>query len=68
VDTPGEASCKEVGEEESGCFVEVPEGGIGDIIWSYRCTVFQVYDGQTCFVYCVTQERPVNVGVTLILN
>jgi len=52
VDTLGEASCKEVGEEEWGYFVEVPEGGVGDAIWSYRYTVFQVCDGQACFVYC----------------
>jgi len=52
VDTLGEASCKEEGEEEWGCFVEVPEGGVGDVVWSYRCTVFQVWDSQVCFVCC----------------
>jgi len=52
VDAPGKASCKEVGEEEWGCFVEVPEGGVGDVVWSYRRTVLQVCNGQTCFVYC----------------
>jgi len=52
MDTPGEAGCKEVGEEEWGCFIEVPEGGVGDVVWSYRCTVFQVSDGQVCFLYC----------------
>ena len=51
MDTPGEASCKKVGEEKWGCFVEVPEFGVGDIVWSYRCTVFQVCDSQMCFVY-----------------
>jgi len=52
MDTPGQASCKEVGEEEWGCFVEVPEGGVGDVVCSYQCIIFQVCDGQACFVYC----------------